>query len=84
MVLGVVLGVMMLLLIIFMVMCGWKQRQQRRMMGTYRNCAGYCTAGMYSGRIAWVQRGRAGRCVKSVRHCRGGSVANSDGWHGVC
>ena len=33
MILGIVLGVMMLLLIIFMVMCGWKQRQQRRMMG---------------------------------------------------
>ena len=35
MILGIVLGVMMLLLIIFMVMCGWKQRQQRRMMGEF-------------------------------------------------
>lgn len=32
MVLGIVLGVMTLLLVIFMVMCAWKQRQQRRMM----------------------------------------------------
>jgi hypothetical protein len=33
MVLGIVLGVMMLLPIVFMFMCWWKQRQQRRMMG---------------------------------------------------
>lgn len=35
MVLGIVLGVMVLLLLIFMLMCAWKQRQQRRMMGEY-------------------------------------------------
>lgn len=33
MILGIVLGVMMLFLIVFMFMCWWKQRQQRRMMG---------------------------------------------------
>lgn len=33
MVLGIVLGVLMLALIVFMVMCGIKQRQQRPMMG---------------------------------------------------
>lgn len=32
MVLGIVLGVMMLVLVIFMFMCWWKQRQQRRLM----------------------------------------------------
>ncbi|XP_033758131.1 cell adhesion molecule-related/down-regulated by oncogenes-like [Pecten maximus] len=32
MILGIVLGVMMLFLIVFMFMCWWKQRQQRRMM----------------------------------------------------
>ena len=32
-VLGVVLGVMMLLLMVFMALCWWKQRQQRIMMG---------------------------------------------------
>ena len=32
MVLGIVLGVMMLLLLVFMAMCAWKQRQQRRLM----------------------------------------------------
>ena len=33
MILGIVLGVMMLILVTFMIMCAWKQRQQRRMMG---------------------------------------------------
>ncbi|ELT91389.1 hypothetical protein CAPTEDRAFT_220775 [Capitella teleta] len=31
-VLGLVLGVMMLLLVVFMLMCAWKQRQQRRLL----------------------------------------------------
>ena len=36
MVLGIVLGLMTLTLVVFMVLCGWKQRQQRRMMGKHR------------------------------------------------